>query len=176
LRREAEHFGDGRQRPAAVLDQAQREVGALGIKDLREAGAAFAKMAVDGAPRAAKMLGDAFHGAVAVGLERAHHRGLSRQHHAQGRRAQRGRIALLRVEPGPHREKRAFLLQLFRPAELLALFRCRKYRSAKPAFFDWQDSAREARPRAVFLLPSVRNSYDMSRNRPAKGREKCVKP
>jgi len=30
--------------------------------------------------------------------------------------------------------KRAFLLQLFRPAELLALFRRRKYRSAGATF------------------------------------------
>jgi hypothetical protein len=34
LRREDEHFGHRRQRPAAVLDQAQREVGARNAAEL----------------------------------------------------------------------------------------------------------------------------------------------
>jgi hypothetical protein len=64
----------------------------------------------------------------------------------------------------------------FRCAEIAGALATGKYLSRQAGDRAKKDSARGARPLAVFLLPSVRNSYDMSRNRPAKGREKCVKP
>jgi len=65
-----------------------------------------------------------------------------------------------------------FGCQQFRPAELLAAFRRRKIPFGETSIFARQESARRAGMLAVFLLPSVRNSYDMSRNRPAQKGEK----
>src|SRR5215472_18206186 len=75
LRGKAGHLGDLGERTRAFVDQAQHDPGAFVVEDLRERGVASGEAAVNGAPVAAEMLGDALYRTVSARQQHANEQG-----------------------------------------------------------------------------------------------------